>query len=281
MKSLFLLLFIFVAILPCNAQNYDPLALSKKIFSKDAFPNIKKYVTGEYKGRPNGKDFRSDLKVSFTLLGQNNQTAVVNITLSDSTGKEFDAYLHFEKQKIWKACAFRALALTGIIEQVHEGVVKLTPAQVDSIIASPPVTVNGEDMRMFKSKEEYQFLLGNTGLTLASDKELIAHFYKNKGAFVRLKNELIKKGILNQKDTIDLIKNDEKISKEVKSLLLDNVLPNFEETHNALDFLIGGITDNAVGYFYIKDPKDVPKMSPNHFIMIRALGDGWYLYKTT
>jgi hypothetical protein len=279
MKFLFVLLFVCTIVLSCKAQNYDPLTLSKKIFSKDTWPDIKKHVTGEYNGRPNGKDIRSNLKISFTLLSQSKEAAVVNITLSDSTGKEFDTYLHFVKQTIWKACAFRALALTGIIEQVHEGVAKLTPAQVDSIIKAPHNDTS--DFRMFKSKEEYQFLLGNTGLTLASDRELIAHFNKNKAGFEDIKNKLLAKGFMKDKESLEKMKGAEDIYKEVKILFIGNVLPNFEETNNSLDFLIGGITDNAVGYFYIKDPKDVPKMNPNHFIMIRDLGNGWYLYKST
>lgn len=271
--------FLAIAAIPCKAQNYDPLTLSKKIFSKTGFPAIKNYVTGEYNGRPNGNDIKNGLRISFLLLEQRTKTAVVNITLADSTGKEFDLYLHFVKQNTWKACAFRALALTGIIAKVHDGLAKMTAVQIDSVIAAPQI--DSVDRRDFKSREEYEFLLGNTGLTLASDKELIEHFNKNKEKFVALKNNLLAKGLLSHHDTTDLIKSNPEIKKQVTELLLDNVLPNFEETQNSLDFLIGGITDNAVGYFYIQNPKDVPKMSPDHFIMIRALGEGWYLYKTT
>ena len=39
--------------------------------------------------------------------------------------------------------------------------------------------------------------------------------------------------------------------------------------------------DNSVGYLYCKNPDDVPLMSDNGYIMIRDLGNGWYLYKTT
>ena len=64
-------------------------------------------------------------------------------------------------------------------------------------------------------------------------------------------------------------------------LFIDNAFPDWESSKNNLNFLIGGITDNSVGYLYIKNKKDVPKMNPARFIMIREIGDGWYLYKTT
>jgi hypothetical protein len=280
MRSLLILsFFLAISILPCKAQNYDPLTLTKKIFSRTDFPEVKNYVTGEYNGRPNGKDIKNGLDISFLLLGQTPTTAVVNVTLTDSTGKQLDLYLHFIKQNTWKACAFRALAMTGIIAKVHDDLAKMTPAQIESVIAAPHT--DSVDRRDFKSKEEYEFMLGNAGLTLASDRELTEHFNKNKAKFVALKNELLAKGLLTKHDTTNLIESNPEIKKHIRELLLDNVLPNFEETENSLDFLIGGIIDNAVGYFYFQNPKDVPEMSPNHFIMIKALGDGWYLYKTT
>ena len=48
-----------------------------------------------------------------------------------------------------------------------------------------------------------------------------------------------------------------------------------------IDFSIGGMIDNSVGYFYCKDKNKLPEMSDNRYIMIKHLGDGWYLYKTT
>ena len=47
------------------------------------------------------------------------------------------------------------------------------------------------------------------------------------------------------------------------------------------NFLIGGILDNAVGFLFVKDKSDLPEMSERGIIMLREIGDGWYLYKTT
>ena len=32
---------------------------------------------------------------------------------------------------------------------------------------------------------------------------------------------------------------------------------------------------------FVKDKKDVPEMNPSRIIMIREIGNGWYIYKTT
>lgn len=116
-------------------QTYEPLDLAKKIFGKDSLRNIDNFITGEYKGRPNGQDLQSGSTTKFTLLGQTEKVAVVAMTILDSLGKGLDTYLHFEKDTVWKMSAFRALAMTGIIEQVKIELEKMTLQQVDDIIA--------------------------------------------------------------------------------------------------------------------------------------------------
>jgi hypothetical protein len=39
--------------------------------------------------------------------------------------------------------------------------------------------------------------------------------------------------------------------------------------------------DNTVGYFYEPDKTKIPEINPSEIIMIREIGDGWYMYKTT
>lgn len=45
--------------------------------------------------------------------------------------------------------------------------------------------------------------------------------------------------------------------------------------------LIGGITDNSVGFLRVQDEADLPQMSPSEFIMIEKIALNWYLFKTT
>jgi hypothetical protein len=278
-KTLFLIsAFLFNAAI-ATAQSYDPLTLSKKIFAKDSVPDLSKYSTGEYQGHPNGSDLAAGLTTAFTLLQQTETTAVVNVTVSNAMGRTIDAYMYFKKDSIWKATAFRALASTGVIENVNQELKTLSPQQVNRIIALAHQPGNND--KIFSSWEEYQYLLGNSSLTLASDQELIAHFNKNKATFIRLKNELLQKNILATTHGIDELPGSSALAAQAKALWLTDVLPDMETGKSNLNFLIGGVTDNTVGYLYVKDEKNVPEMSPGTFIMVRNLGEGWYLYKTT
>lgn len=130
--TIFALLILFIT--ATYGQSFEPLGLAKRIFGQDSLPNIDNYSTGEYKGRPNGQDLQKGSTTKFILLEQSDKNAVVRMTILDSAGKGLDTYLYFEKDFIWKMNAFRALAMTGIIEQVVQELEKMTPNQIDEII---------------------------------------------------------------------------------------------------------------------------------------------------
>jgi hypothetical protein len=262
------------------SQNPEPLNLAKKIFSKDGFNDIDKYITGEYNGRPNGQDLGKNTILTFSLLEQNKNKAVVDMTIQDSTGKGLDTYLFFEKNKIWKMNAFRALALTGIIEQVRDQLENMAPEQVDSIINASK-NKKDKDLAIFSSREDYNFQLGNAKLTLELDTNIIKHFLDNKAEFERLKNGALKELENNKNDSEQRVALIENLKPDYQKLFISSVSYNDDGLENCIDFLIGGITDNSVGYIYVKDKKDLPQMNANRIIMIKEIGDGWYIYKTT
>jgi|GEM_PF-6963701 len=100
MKRVCIIIPLLLFIINCQAQELDPLSLTKKIFSREAFPDSSKYRTGEYKGHPNGNDLPRSIKTSFRLLDKDAVSAVVNVTLTDSTGQQLDTYLYFIRIKI-------------------------------------------------------------------------------------------------------------------------------------------------------------------------------------
>ena len=264
------------ATLSCCGQSYEPVDLAKKIFGKDAFSDIDKYVTGEYMGEPNGQDLQGTT-TKFVLLGQTEKTAVVAMTILDSLGKGFDTYLHFEKDTVWKMSAMRALAMTGMIEYIKIVLEEMTPEQVDEMIAE---SENGE-FSIVTSREAYDFELGNATLTIELDDNIAKHFVVNQAEFERLKNlasAQLEKEEVKEGRRVELIENSKA---DYQKLFISSVSTGDYELGNCINFLIGGMLDNTVGYIYVKEKKDLPEMNPSSIIMIREIGNGWYIYKTT
>lgn len=261
-------------------QAYEPLDLAKKIFGKDSLFCMDSFITGEYKGYPNGRDLQKGATTKFMVLEQTKQTAVVAMTILDSSGKGLDSYLFFEKDSIWKINAFRALAMTGVIQQIKMELEKLTLQQVDDIIAKSKKKKK-DDFTMFTSKDDYNFQLGNATLTLELDDNIIKHFKENQIVFEQLKNSALiqlEKEKTDEKRSVKLIEN---LKADYQKLFISSVSTGGYELGNCINFLIGGMIDNTVGYLYVKDKKELPKINANQVIMIREIGNGWYIYKTT
>jgi hypothetical protein len=281
-RLLFLIVFVWVAIAGCHAQEMiQPVELAEKIFGKTKFKELNKYCTGEYKGRPNGKDFHKDVSTKFLLLQQLDTTAVVSMTITGKKGVGIDAYLFFRKEdKVWKLGAFRGLAMTGMIEQIVDYMQSLNDAQIDTLIAKGREDTTGRE-GMFKSRADFDFELGNSKLTIALDDDIIAHFNHHKEEFDRLKNIALEKLRRAKQAGSEAPDMSSDMKPDLQKIFISTVHTGEYGCDECVDFLIGGILDNTVGYLYIKDKKDVPAMSPERFIMIREIGDGWYLYKTT
>jgi hypothetical protein len=277
-----LIAFTFIIVTATNAcsQNIEPLDLAHKIFGKEKFTMLNNYITGEYIGQPNGQDIGEGAIKKFSLLGQTENKAVVAMTILDSSGQGLDTYLHFVKDTVWKMEAFRALAQTGIIEQVVLELEKMSPQQVDSIVNKSKKDKKNKEYAIFTSREDYDFQLGNSKLTLALDDEIIKHFLDNKPEFERIKDSALKE-LKNKKSDERGVKLVEKLKPEYQKLFISSVSYGDYDLGLCLNFLIGGILDNTVGYIYVKDKKDLPKMDADSIIMIREIGGGWYIYKTT
>jgi len=280
MKAVLLTILTILTATMLYGQGFEPLDLAKKIFGKDRLPNLENYIKGEFKGQPNGQDLQKGSTTQFRLLAQSETKAVVAMTILDSLNRGLDTYLYFEQDSIWKMSAFRALAMTGIIEKLKIELEKMTPQQVDEIIAKSKNT-SKEDLERFRSREDYLFQLGNSKLTLELDDNIIKHFLANKAAFERLKDQALKqleKEKVDEERSKDLIVD---LKSDYQKLFIFSVSTGGYELGNCINFLIGGMIDNTVGYLYVKDKKDLPEINPERVIMVREIGNGWYIYKTT
>jgi len=273
MRKIFFITTIMFATM-ANAQNikfYEPIELAQKLFSKEKFKEVKKYSTGEFYGRPNGRDFRKDVIKKFRMSFENENYAVVNITLIDKNNEGFDAYLHFEKEdNIWKISAFLALAMTGIVYGAKLEMEKMTEDEINAIINSE------NENRIFKSREDFDFQLENANIILSFDDDIIAFFEKNKNDFENLKNKIIE--LKTQNKDVNIY---EELKSEIRKLRLHSLSSYELSCKECLIFSFGGILDNTVGYFYLEDKNKLPIPNNDSIIMIREIGNGWYLYKTT
>ena len=203
------------------------------------------------------------------------------MTILDTLGQGVDTYLHFEKDTTWKVSAFRGLAMTGIIEQLKNELEKMTPEQVDEIIKSGKKNKKSKESALFTSKEEYEFELGNAKLTLELDDNIAKHFLTNQAEFERLKNlalTQLEKETADEERSMKLI---EDFKTDYRKIFISSVSTGGYELGNCINFLIGGMIDNTVGYLYVTDKKYLPEMNPERVIMIKEIGNGWYIYKTT
>lgn len=277
---LYLLLLFTLTTNTCYSQSLEPMEVARRIFAKTPFIALKHYSTGEYQGHPNGQDLPLTATTRFLLLGQDNEKAVVAMTIQVEAGQIVDTYLHFRKDTIWKLFAFRALAMTGMIAQAKKELEQMTPAQVDALIARAAAKKDKKE-EMITSKADYDYELGNFSLVLESDDRLVEHFRKNQAEFTRLRNLAL---MAMPRTGLDEYRGAPVAAAEraaYRKLFISSIRAERATGGKRLNFLIGGILDNSVGYFYVTDKQAVPAMSSGSVIMIREIGDGWYLYKTT
>ncbi|MET0393302.1 MAG: hypothetical protein ABW019_09180 [Chitinophagaceae bacterium] len=259
-------------------QAYEPMDLAKKIFARDSLINPEHFATGEYAGHPNGQDLNDGTFTKFTLLEQTAQKAVIGMTITDSSGRGIDTYLYFKKDTTWKMSAFRSLAMTGIIEQMKLGLERMTPQEIDQVITKSKDNKK-DDFSMFASREEYDYLLGNARLILDLDENIIQHFRANQAAFERIRDLALQRLENEKPENKGGADPAEDLKTDYRKLFITSVKAG--RCDNCADFLIGGMLDNSVGYLFVKDKKDLPEMDADNFIVIKEIGNGWYLYKTT
>ena len=276
-KSIAIVLFLSLLSTVIYAQELEPLDLARKIFDRKTTIDFKKHSTGEYNGEPSGRGFTYEPMLNFRLLGQDDDMAVVNMTILDSLGVRggVDTYLFFKKDIIWKMSAFRSLAMVGMLEMMIDEIENLSLEELDAMTEKL-----GKDQ---VSDYDSDFMLNNAKLIIDLDDNIIKHFEVHKSSFDSLRNkalvELSTVDTSNIDQTINLIESEKD---NYEKLLISNV--NFNDyslSVRCVSFCIGGILDNTVGYLYVEDKADLPKMNPGYLIMLREIGDGWYMYKTT
>jgi hypothetical protein len=161
-----------------------------------------------------------------------------------------DLYFYLTLEGPCKVTAVRTLSLTGIIEGAYQ-----------YLKTKPDLT------------EEEKNNLENYKLMLASDQELRAWFRKNLASMDELHK--LSRGL--RAGAEERNPNYAEIKARLKALHFASVQVDEDGT---IEFIIGGVTDNTVGFLYSPTNKP-PTISSNSYIWVEEVGLKWYLFRTT
>jgi hypothetical protein len=185
------------------------------------------------------------------LLSANN--AVGRFQLTGERDQITDVYFYLERAQGWKVHAVRLMALTGMIEQAYlELKAKLNLTEAEKNLSE------------------------NFKLTLSPDRELKTWFAANRETLDALRASLpAKKG-----DTIYVTRDDAKFPQASALLRKLNVSAAGIEANGNVEIVIGGVTDNTVGFIH-SPAKTPPPISPSSYIWVEEVAPHWYLFRTT
>jgi hypothetical protein len=281
----FLIIIISLSNFLVSGQNDTiPLNLTIKYF-KGELRSYKSVLTGEAKGQNiNPRNISTNANFEFETLDYSDDMAVIAVSITEEN-QHTDLYTFWNKDKDWKISAFRSLWLPGLFyilldnyKDLDDEGIKLEYKKMFEEAKQKNDSLTDELItKKIGTLEDLYFEIENMKLTVSSDKGLLEHFYKNQDKFKAIIEKIQNDSIYKK----NAYKNQNmyKFSCDSKELLISSITAY--DNNSQIDFLIGGMIDNRVGYLYCKNPEDVPEISENRYIMIRKIGNGWYLYKTT
>ena len=271
MKHLFLALFLWLPQAVRAAEPLQPLQIAEQFVAPAGWPLMRGYLCCETAGQARdqtlGQQLPPRVQRNCQLVQQGAATAVVAVELRDSVGRR-DFYLHFRKEAdAWKLGAVRNLAMT------HLG-----PPMLGILTAMPPAEVALYNQR--HPAASHAFTVGNLRLWTGPDADIATHFGRHRAAFAEAAR-LARAGSTPTLAADTSRTTNPALAALLRRLFVTRVGGHDTGTATGLEFLIGGMTGNTVGLLFEPNPAALPAMSPDRLIVLRALGKGWYLYKTT
>ncbi|PJJ61246.1 hypothetical protein [Hymenobacter chitinivorans] len=272
MKYVFLFLLLLGAGPGRAQQDLLPLDIAQRFVAREGWPELHHYLCGEVqqqaKSQTLGQQIPAHLRRTCALVQQTDSTAVVAVELRDSLGGN-DFYLHFRRQNTWQLQAVRGLGMTNFGRQMLTVLEGLPPAERARYNQTHP-------------KAEYDFTVGNIRLWVGSDADIAAHFTRRQADFEKTVRLLQTGTYFAAEPANEAAANaDPAINALLKSLFISRVTRKSTDCDSCFAFVIGGLIDNTVGLLYEPDASKVPAMSPGSLIVLKPLGKGWYLFKTT
>ncbi len=285
MKTSLVIFFMLISNLILFAQNdLTPLDLTKKYFNRELSDYNAVLIDEAIEQHFNPNAISKYTIFKFEILTYAEDKAVIAVSINDYNFSQ-DLYVFLIKNKEWKIKAFRSFWLPNMfysivdkyknldangMEKEYDNMIKQAKIKNDSLSIEQIIESIG-------TIDDFRYLINNLKLTIASDSILIEHFLKNKEKFTSLLTKI-------KKDTVTCagmwqldVRSSYKI--EIQDILLSSISNFYDD--NLINFVIGGMIDNSVGYFYCENVNNLPEITDSRYIMIRKLGNGWYLYKTT
>ena len=255
-----------------SADTLSPLQIVENYVSPEGFPGKMKFFCCElynewYADSTLGQQLPKKVLRECKLISQDSAHAVVAVWLHDSLTSR-DVYFFLMKNKNWTVYAIRTLVMSDVA--------KKELARLDTI----PENQRGK-IYTKSHPNSYEFECENLKLWGSSDTALSIYFQNHKKEFLKLQNLMQKKGFYGKNDTlVNDGQTNKKIKKITDKLLIRNI--DYDKRYpTCVFYIIGGMIDNTVGYMYQPDPKKIPKVMETHYIYLRSVGNGWYVFKTT
>ncbi len=279
-----ILFLVFCPFVLMAQENFNPLELTS-LYYTGQLKNYKTFLLGGTLDQDfDPRKISKKAAISCEILDKSEKRQVIAVSVIEKDSQT-DSYAFWVFENGWKLQAIRTLWLPGIFHIMHQkckgmddaGLKKLFEEYFDGN-SEADSSISGLDIiDGTGSFDDFKLKIRIMDLTLASDKELVMHFEQNKEKFNLLLSKIKQNSLtVSERWRIDY-------QSEYKGFMQDLQITSVSNADHVqlISFVIGGMMDNFVGYFYCTDPLQIPVMEPNRFIMIRPLGNGWYLYKTT
>lgn len=240
------------------------------------------FVDTGYKGNLDTTMLKMFSFKQFYLLQQNITDAVVSMVITDSSGEESNAYLYYRFDSTWKLNDMRTFKLY-YIPNIKKALEKATQLQIDSAIAMANRNPHGN--YLFRTQQEYKNKLNEYRFVCGTDSVFVEHFFQKETEFEKIKTSILQKleteksryAIANGRD----IYFSDSFKVQMHSLDVEEIqYEGDDDFPQCLDFRIIQMGDFSVGYIYVNDKKNIPRIKPSGLMMIRKIKNGWYLYRT-
>lgn len=222
-------------------------------------------LTSELPARPTfGESMpRDSFQLSYRCLEQDSARAVYAVQIT-SGGDEGDLYVYVEHSSGggWHIAAIRTLALTGIPQMVVDGV-------------TDPGTLTVPERQVYE----------NCRLLLKPDRRLKEYFLLHQDE-IELLHELLRADASRSgfKCRISFDHSDaDSVEMSEGDLLVCDLNLNAAEIREdgVATISIGGMVDNEVGYLYVPEGAEPPRMDPSRYIYVERITGRWFIFKTT